>query len=79
MQAGHSMFDAMAKISDLKASQHTILTAWRWKDYQLGVSLCELEVEQILLEVEARCGVTFNSAVRIKLWKAGQDQGIKSV
>ncbi|CAE7600969.1 unnamed protein product [Symbiodinium pilosum] len=44
-QAGHSMFDAMAKISDLK-------------------------VEQILLEVEARCGVTFNSAVRIKLWKA---------
>ncbi|CAJ1378975.1 unnamed protein product [Effrenium voratum] len=28
------------------------------------------QVEQILLEVEARCGVTFNAAVRIKLWKA---------
>ncbi|CAK9068760.1 unnamed protein product [Durusdinium trenchii] len=28
------------------------------------------EVEQILLEVEARCGVTFNPVVRIKLWKA---------
>jgi len=30
----------------------------------------DLKVEQILLEVEARCGVTFNSAVRIRLWKA---------
>jgi hypothetical protein len=29
------------------------------------------KVEQILLEVEARNGVTFNNAVRIKLWKAG--------
>jgi len=60
-QAGHSMFDAMTKISDLK-------------------------VEQILLEVEARCGVTFNSAVRIRLWKAlryqwfrGPGKGMKFV
>eukprot|EP00435_Cladocopium_sp_Y103_P074590 s88_g49.t1 len=30
----------------------------------------DLKVEQILLEVEARNGVTFNNAVRIKLWKA---------
>lgn len=30
----------------------------------------DLKVEQILLEVEARCGVTFNPVVRIKLWKA---------
>eukprot|EP00930_Biecheleria_cincta_P001372 TRINITY_DN102513_c0_g1_i1.p1 TRINITY_DN102513_c0_g1~~TRINITY_DN102513_c0_g1_i1.p1 ORF type:complete len:679 (+),score=156.95 TRINITY_DN102513_c0_g1_i1:133-2037(+) len=44
-QAGHSMFDSLTRITDLK-------------------------VEQIILEVEARCGIVFNDDVRVRIWKA---------
>mmetsp|Transcript_60989 Transcript_60989/g.108410 ORF Transcript_60989/g.108410 Transcript_60989/m.108410 type:complete len:652 (+) Transcript_60989:108-2063(+) len=38
--------------------------------FDVTTHISDLKVEQIILEVESRCMITFNTEVRIKIWKA---------